>query len=358
MKVGIITFHWAANYGAILQAYSLVEYLRNQYCANVEIIDYCPSNLALSYKNAIKHIRPNVVWAKIREVQKNKIVSPFRRQLPLSKRYYSNQELICSDMTYDIILTGSDQIWNPSFLLHGERRITPAYYLDFADEFVKKIAISASFGCYELPKECNKIVIPLLQQFSGLSVRENTGKEILHSLGFESVTVTADPTALTSSERYLKMCNPERLVAEGGISKFILRKQPMSTKRLVRKIVQIYSKKRAANIDFLSVPDWLASIRDSKLVITNSFHCVMMCLKLHTPFAVVLEKGTRKGMNDRFFTLLKTFQLTDRIVENDCDIKKLSETIDFEKVDILMKEYSSTLESFIARHLGEVDRIP
>lgn len=29
-KIGILTFHWSTNYGAILQAYCLQEYLREQ----------------------------------------------------------------------------------------------------------------------------------------------------------------------------------------------------------------------------------------------------------------------------------------------------------------------------------------
>lgn len=41
MKIGIITFHWAANYGAVLQAYALSSYLKSKGCA-VEIINYRP----------------------------------------------------------------------------------------------------------------------------------------------------------------------------------------------------------------------------------------------------------------------------------------------------------------------------
>ena len=351
MKVGIITFHWAANYGAILQAYSLVEYLRNQYCANVEIIDYCPSNLELSYKNAIKHIRPNVVWDKIREVQKNKIVSPFRRQLPLSKRYYSNQELICSDMTYDIILTGSDQIWNPWFLLRGEKKITPAYFLDFAGDSVKKISISASFGCSTLPVNCYDIVKPLLERFDDISVRESSGIDILRSLSIDGGTVTADPTALLSRMEYLAMCDSAPSPMIGRVTKMILRRQSKEKKKRISQICANLSENRAYDLDCLSMSEWLTAIRDSAIVVTNSFHCVMMCLKLHTPFVVILEKGSGEGMNDRFFTLLSKFNLRDRILANPDDVKKLS-NIDFEKVDVCMEEYAQTLKEYLERNIS------
>ena len=39
MKIGVITFHGADNYGSVLQAYALTEYL-NDKGYDAEIIDY------------------------------------------------------------------------------------------------------------------------------------------------------------------------------------------------------------------------------------------------------------------------------------------------------------------------------
>ena len=88
------------------------------------------------------------------------------------------------------------------------------------------------------------------------------------------------------------------------------------------------------------------------MVITNSFHCVMMCLKLHTPFVVVLEDGGLAGMNDRFMTLLEQFEMTDRIIMSVDDIKAVPTGIDFEKVDVLMGKYADSLKSFLKRNIG------
>lgn len=351
MKIGIMTFHWAANYGAILQTYSLVNYLQNQFHADVEVIDYYPRNLAYSYKNAIQQIKPDSIWRKLKENRKYRLLAPFRDKLPASKRYYTNDDLMQADLEYDIIVAGSDQIWNPYFLLHGENKITPAYYLNFAKEPVRKIAVSASFGCHVFPSECGNIVIPLLQKFHSISVRENTGAHILMSLGFESVPVTADPTALMSKELCEQLCAPAPVVSPGTVSKFILRKQTPAARKLIKSIFRAYSEDRIVDIDYLPLSDWLSAIRDSKLVITNSFHCVLMCLKLHTPFAVLLENGANAGMNDRFITLLDMFQLSDRIIRNSSDIANLSKSIDFNKTDEAMERYSYTLKSYIERNI-------
>lgn len=49
MKIGILTFHCAHNYGAVLQAYGLQEYLRSQ-GHETYIIDYRPGYLTRNYK--------------------------------------------------------------------------------------------------------------------------------------------------------------------------------------------------------------------------------------------------------------------------------------------------------------------
>ena len=53
---------------------------------------------------------------------------------------------------YDVIIAGSDQVLNPYFLLHGERGLTPTYFLGFRFDG-KKIAYAVSFGCTDYPKD-------------------------------------------------------------------------------------------------------------------------------------------------------------------------------------------------------------
>lgn len=351
MKAGIMTFHWAANHGAVLQTYSLAKYLMEKYGIDVEIINYYPHNLEISFYNAIRTIKPRSLCRKLKELKKESAIKPFRSSLPLTHRFYTNDELREAKFDYDIIFAGSDQIWNPYFLMNGENKITPAYYLDFANNKARKIAISASFGCYNFPNECKSIVVPFLNRFYAISVREKTGLDILNSMGVSNGNLTADPTALITRDEYLKLCVQDSKFKPGCISKFILRNQTSETNKLIENICCAYSKEKAIDIEIYPIPEWLTAIRDSKMVVTNSFHCVMMCLKLHTHFVVVLENGTNAGMNDRFWTLLNTFGLTDRIVSDISDINRITGDIDFIKIDALMKKYSETLECFIERNI-------
>lgn len=349
MNIGIITFHWGANHGAVLQVYALSEYLKRNYNANVEVIDYCPQNMQINFRNVIKSRKIKTFIRKMKELYKNECIAAFRENLNLSEKYSSNKQLIEGNLKYDLLITGSDQIWNPSFLLNGEGKITPVYFLNFGHKKTKKISVSASFGCEKYPKECQEIVLPLLKKFDDISVRENSGKEILETMGIEA-TVTADPTALLQTKHYLDLCNKEKR-KDKIISKMILRKQSKEINRLLKDIYGKYNKWKIVDIEKYSIPNWLAAIRDSRLVITNSFHCVMMCLKLHTPFIVILEDGVQSGMNDRFKTLLYKFSLSNRIISSIEDLEKIEIDIDFEKVDIYMKQYAASLTDFLDRNI-------
>ena len=49
MKIGILTFHCAVNFGAVLQAFGLSQYLRSL-GHDVSVIDYRPDYLVKPYR--------------------------------------------------------------------------------------------------------------------------------------------------------------------------------------------------------------------------------------------------------------------------------------------------------------------
>ena len=50
MKIGILTFHGAKNYGAMLQAYALQRYIVNNICKDTQIIDFRTKKGEKAYK--------------------------------------------------------------------------------------------------------------------------------------------------------------------------------------------------------------------------------------------------------------------------------------------------------------------
>lgn len=353
-KVAILTFHWATNHGAILQSYASQKYLESK-GFDVKIIDYYTKSEECNFKNFIRPTRPSNYKARAKRYAKEKNLKSFRKKyLKLTKRYFTNEQLIKDPPEADFLICGSDQIWNCYYILHGENKVTPVYFLNFGNPGVKKLSLSASFGCEEYPQNIEIIAKPFLQQFDAISVREASGKKIIEKMGIKSPYLTADPSSLLSKEDYLELCKdvPEE---KGKTSLCVLRGQPEKAKSIINSYVSLFDND-INDINRVSLEQWLSSIRDSKFVITNSFHCIMMCLKLHTPFVAIKEYGRMQGMNDRLFTLLDFFGLQDRISVDDSALveKHFSSLpdINWEEIDIKMDEYSQSLRNFLEEELN------
>lgn len=107
MRIGTITFHWAKNYGAILQAYALQQYLKVKGYDN-EIINYLPINVII--RLTLSDIKNFNMSNFIKEIK----LKFFRtKYLTFSQDTFNNShDLKKACNNYDINICGSDQVWN------------------------------------------------------------------------------------------------------------------------------------------------------------------------------------------------------------------------------------------------------
>ena len=156
-SIGIMTFHWATNYGAVLQAWALQHFL-DEHHYNAEIIDYRPKEYKLSYIRCFFTRNPHHISSNIVTYKKEKAIEKFRKQhLKLTSVLYSSKnELRKAPPLYDIYISGSDQIWNPYFTMRGQRGLTLSYYLDFVPTHSRRIAYASSFGCSNIMHQVMK----------------------------------------------------------------------------------------------------------------------------------------------------------------------------------------------------------
>ena len=326
-KIGTITFHWNPNYGATLQAYALQKHLINTGW-NTEIIDYHP--LELKTKGFIIKCLKFKFKQQLQEHMKTiKFKKFWTAQLNVSsKKYYSLNQLKSSTGNYSAVICGSDQIWNESFLKYAEiGHPTPSYYLGFVDDNTRRISYATSFGTEVLNEYTKTAVIPELSKFHAISTRENTGGKIVNDMGINAV-VTLDPTLLLDSSDYEDLIENIHM-PEQNIFAYILH----GNQSVCVKISDYCKTKYNENIvpDYYSpnfgVYEWLYRIKNSKVVITNSFHGTVFAIIFKRTFLVTLVEGS--GMNDRIISLLGELGLLHRIVYS-CDqvyIDKMLDTI-------------------------------
>ena len=116
MKIGVTTFQWSDNYGAVLQAYALQSFLQ-QRGHEVEIVDYRKDRKRTIFHTFLAKT-PSACLRKWHAAYKTYLFDQFRRKhLNLTQTpFYSSQDLGAIRDRYDMLITGSDQVWNPRWL--------------------------------------------------------------------------------------------------------------------------------------------------------------------------------------------------------------------------------------------------
>lgn len=310
-KVYTITFHWATNYGAVLQAYALQEFLaREGY--DVEIINYVPTKYKKTFLRCFRARTLKKLRRQIREYLKEKKIEKFRtKYLRRTKCFSSNKQLSNESWGEATYICGSDQIWNPHFTLQGEGKPTSAYYLGFISCNSNKVAYAASFGAVEVKDDMEKFVKNLLKDFYSISVREDTAKQIVQRMNMKA-TLVCDPVFLLDGEQYETLIE-NNLDSERHLFSYILHENQDYVEEISKYVAEIMKLKKINDVG-TSIEEWLSRVKNAKFIITNSFHATAFALIFHIPFISTLVSGS--GMNDRIKTLLEKMDLQNHIVNN------------------------------------------
>lgn len=331
MKIGILTYHRAHNYGAMLQAYALLSYLRNN-GHDVEIIDYWPDMHRVQYA-LIKPIVGNSIISKIKCIIATTITF-IRRYMRICKFEKFSQKYLNINSTiqypmpdwgylqYDCVIVGSDQIWRNHESDGKHIGFDPVYFCQHIPKNIRCISYAASMGIIQLNKEDKDILKNYLNRFSRILVRENSLKEAIDELGFESAIVV-DPTLLLSKDEWNKFLPNKRF----HTTKYVLYYELVKSKEAL-----VFAKHKAEelgckllimdatiplipqrrHISYASPIEFLHAIRDAEFVIATSFH--------GTAFSVIFEKqfitiGLKKNA-DRVQTMLHQLDIEEHYQEH------------------------------------------
>ena len=321
-RVGILTFHRALNFGAVLQTYALQQTLL-KLPAEAEIIDYrCPwiekqyrSLLGTgTKKDRVKHL--------LKAAQSRKIGRRFsgfcEHRLVLSKRcFLSREELPDIGSRYDFFIAGSDQVWNASLTGSDD-----TYLLDFLSDSRKKVSYAASFGLSELPEAWKPRYKTRLESFSALSVRERQGADIVRDLTGREARVHIDPVLLLTAEEWKRIAAPVR--EENYILVYLMAK----TKTIFQFIEELAKRTgcgvvcfgpgvrrpiRAKYIRTGSPEEFLGCLAKASYVVTNSFHGTAFSILFRKDFFVEMLPEPSK-VNSRLEQIITLFDLSDRLI--------------------------------------------
>ena len=321
--VGIITFHKAANYGAVLQAYALQEVIKSMGNIQVSIIDYTCKQVEYdhSYKSLLKRrgfLRYILNYRILKK--RRKVFDEFiDRRLELTNERIERGTLRRLNKQFDCFIVGSDQIWNDK--LSG---FDMTFMLDFVTDKNKKYAYAASFGFQSIPEKYKASYCTLLKAFKGISVREESAEKIFEKEMDLSVPVCLDPTLLCNKKQWMEIAK-----MPNQTSKYILLyavQPPRTMKNYARKIsvrtgypVIYLNDGLVKDLDLKHVrcplpEEFVGWFANAEYVITNSFHGTAFSIIFERNFFVEIQ--TKLSPNVRSEDLLHLCGLENRIIED------------------------------------------
>ncbi len=305
MKIGIITFHRAYNYGAVLQAFALNRIIKDM-GHRCDIIDYrCKKIEEVTSPFAGFKERTNIIKALIQMIFRTKKIIEFdafmKKNISLSPKCYTKDNIAETANEYECFFTGSDQVWNYDCTEGDE-----TFFLDFVDLGKKKNSYAASFGFEKRPESDVFDYNNLLSNFNTISVRESSGKKLVKELAAKDSNVVLDPTLLLTAKQWKELV-AERPIDKDYIFVYYIR-EPKDLLAYAQKLaketgcVVIDAKKSLDFFKKCSPTDFLAWIYYAKYFVTNSFHGTVFSLLFKKKFVVELDNG--KSVNNRSKELL------------------------------------------------------
>lgn len=358
MKVGILTIHCNYNYGALLQSYALQEHLKSL-GHDVSIINYRPSYLeSLLPRYALRptrhlrtYFRKNFIETRTLRDKFFKF-RDFEELLQLTDAARTKDEIGRIASNFDYVVFGSDQIWCSMF--NGREDV---WYGNIGCESVKKVSYAASAGDAVYTPDELSLIIPLLNQFKAVSVREEKLYNLLRPLVDSKIPMTCvlDPSLMVSPkvwEKWYKPIRNDRYIVVrmardyNGIYEVAEKLAQQLKCKIVNVDVRAISFNSAYGVKAYSPAEFVSLVRNAQCVLTNSFHGTAFSLVTNTPFYTI-----RMGDNqdERSQNLLDSLGLSDRMIEK--GVCPTFESINYDEVnkrlDALRKESQQFLYSQI-----------
>ncbi|MDD4608984.1 MAG: polysaccharide pyruvyl transferase family protein [Bacteroidaceae bacterium] len=364
MKIGILTFHCAHNYGTVLQAYALQEFLKSQ-GHTVSILDYRPEYILHLYKVFTLKKKKNASWL----VYFKSVVS---RLLTLSirkKRFKAFDTFITermqlssplfdvADSAFDAYVFGSDQIWNP-IICHG---FDERFFGDFkAARGKKRIAYAASMSAFKLDDYQVGYYRDKLQHLDCIGVREESLKDLLTPLTDKPISVVIDPTLLVGSEVFNPIAvAPKRerkyvLVYQINKNKHAFELAHKIAKEQDADVVEIVAswldyRTSPNKIQCASPEEFLGYIKHACFVITTSFHGTVFSVLFEKPFYTL---KVHSGADARAASLLESLGLSNRFIDGTALPEKYL-TMNVEEVSGRLAELRKSSYSFLESSLTD-----
>lgn len=357
-RILLVTWYENNNYGTALQAYALKSIIENpaitelplEFITQNSLCDILPhrperqrKNNTLKkmfslhlYSSKIQQLRDKIIYKKKKNLfnQRERAFRTFLKQnfsFAESHNVQTISELQQVGKKYDVIVAGSDQIWNPE-------AIDPTYLLGWA-EAGKKFSYGSSLSVKLIPTEYESLFRSKLKDFKAISIRDRMCRAQLSDIVGKNVSVVVDPVILLGRKGLLDKA--KNVLSTPYIFCYFLgnnskhRELAISISSQlnlpIRAVINAGSDYKADNV-LERYADWdvdpwkfVGYINNSSLVVTDSFHATVISVLCHTDFVVLEKDSSRPEQNNRILEFLDSVGLRERWCCSMSQNEKISE---------------------------------
>lgn len=335
MKIGIITYHKAHNYGAILQAIA-TRMVLEQMGHKVYYVDYWPSYHREAYKlfswhrfkkfkfgylkNRLTHWTAISSRIKHFEADINRHIEPFC--IPYSK-----------ESQLDVVVYGSDQIWRKQF---ATGQLNPVYFGCNVLTAPRNITYAASMGVLIEEETIKNEISKWLKNFDKISIREMDLQEYIAGMGYRSELVL-DPTLLVDRNMWDSILPQHKIAEPGYVLYYSLNAGAFDTEVIKefakRKHLRFVEVKGAAGRDSENCisqcgpTDFVSLIKGASYVFSTSYHGLI--------FSIIYEKNFYTSFSSnggRANSILEITGLRDRMLQP--MVKTIPELVDIDYTSV------------------------
>lgn len=354
MRIGILTFQFADNYGAVLQAYALKRHLEEHYEAKVKIINYVNYKLENAYTiNPFKKLNYGL-RAYVRSVlnlpkryRQFCMFEEFRYvQMGLEKKIV--KQLNMND--YDCVVVGSDQVWNLGITFGDMNYFLPKVGYDQC----KRVSYAASANDDFTSSQNISKIVQCLKQFSSISVREIPLMNALNNALDLKCTLVLDPVFLQSKDFWRSFASmpknmpPKYILYYALLENTDLEKEAiiLSNRESIPIIVIHPTCKKISHCGKLKTDvgpkEFVGIIQNATYIVSNSFHAFA--------FAVLFSKEiyfeNLKGASNRVESLVSIMGLKPILHKNNIQSVKIDDSYNDK-----LKKYINISKKFIEHEI-------
>ena len=354
MRIGILTFHRALNYGAVLQCFALQKLLTD-WGHDVWVIDYRQpyieaKRMAFTFKQLFAMEGIN---AKIDYIKKRK-----KRKIQINKAKKAFDDFILNELRtthkcdnndipqdFDAYIIGSDQLWSENCL---GGKFDYVYLAKFKHNInAKTIGYAISINRQSLDNIC-KWHIDIVNNFSHLSLREDFAAKEISRLSQSNVGLTIDPTLLLDSSFWDNLTNDNFKE-----KKYVFLYQVRGNRDILYQKAKLLAEKLDCQLigtkgNKISVQDFISAIKYARCVITSSFHATAFSIIFHKPFYAF---KLNDGKDARYVEMMDKLGLKNYHVDTDFQPLNLPPTLP-ENLNDRLKQFRKPSLDFLKNALG------